>query len=223
MHGIYSIYKPKGWTSNDVVMKVKKITGEKKVGHAGTLDPLAEGVLVIAVGREFTKQINSIVKKEKEYIAEVKLEENSTTDDEEGEKTQIEVKNQPELEEVKNVLPKFLGDILQMPPKFSAVKVRGKEAYKRARGGEKFRLGERQVEIKEIQTLGYSWPILKIRVTTGSGTYIRSLARDIGEELSTGGYLASLQRVRVGDFNIEDSISVEDFEKKLKEEKSHGK
>ena len=215
MHGFYSIYKSKGWTSNDVVMKMKRITGEKKVGHAGTLDPLAEGVLVVAVGREFTKQIDSVVKKEKEYVAEVKFGMNSTTDDEEGEKEVVKFLKKSSEKDVRNATRKFLGEIWQMPPKYSAVKIQGKEAYKRARSGEKFVLGERQVEIKKIEILKYAWPILKMRVVTGPGTYIRSLARDIGEELKVGGYLVSLRRTRVGDFKIDDSLTIEEVEKKI--------
>ena len=207
--GIAPLYKPKGPTSHDMVYRVRKITGEKKVGHAGTLDPLAEGVLVMAVGREFTKQLGPLFKKEKEYVAEIKLGETSATDDEEGEKTLVEPLKSPTLPKLKQAIAKFEGEILQVPPAYSAVKVDGKEAYKRVRKGEVVKLEPRLREVKEIEILDYSWPLLKIRVVTGSGVYIRSLARDIGAELQVGGYLASLVRTRVGQYTLDDCYQVD--------------
>ena len=207
---IVGIYKPKGPTSHDIVDQVRKITGEKKVGHAGTLDPLAEGVLVIAVGRQSTKKISTIVKKEKEYIAQVKLGETSTTDDEEGEKTKQEVSTNPGLNDIEKVLPQFIGQIQQIPPVYSAIKVKGKKAYQEARKGKLMQLEPRQVEIKEIELFNYDWPYLELRVVTGPGVYIRSLARDIGQALQVGGYLASLKRTRVGDYTIDLAKSVKE-------------
>ncbi len=205
---IFAVYKPKGPTSYDIVEKIKRITGEKKVGHAGTLDPLARGILVIAVGREFTKKISSEVKKEKEYLAKIKLGMNSPTDDEEGEKEIIDVKEEPSLESIKKIVYKFKGYILQVPPKFSAVKVKGQKAYKLARKGKEVELKSRKVEVKEIEILDYKLPYLKLRFVTGSGVYIRSLARDIGRELGTGGYLYDLERTRVGDFTKEKCVAL---------------
>lgn len=202
------INKPKGFTSHDVVNLVRKATGIRKVGHAGTLDPLATGVLVVAVGREFTKQISKIVEKEKEYVASIYLGKTSTTDDEEGEKTVVSNKTQPTKEEVDKVLKEFLGKILQTPPIFSAVKIRGKEAYKYARKGEEVKIKPREVNIKSIDVVEYDFPTLKIKVTTGPGAYIRSLARDVGEKLETGGYLSDLQRTRVGKYTIENSVEL---------------
>ena len=205
---IFAIYKLKGPTSFDVVAQVRKITGVKKVGHAGTLDPLASGVLVIAVGREATKQLSEIVGQEKEYIADIRLGLTSTTDDEEGSKQEIKKLKKSEIkeEDIKGVLKKFVGEIDQMPPKYSAIKVNGRRAYKSARKGEVVELKPRKVEIKEIEILDYKYPDLKLRVITGKGVYIRSLARDLGVVLGVGGYLADLERIRVGEFRIEDCV-----------------
>ncbi|MCL5017361.1 MAG: tRNA pseudouridine(55) synthase TruB [Patescibacteria group bacterium] len=218
MSNIFAFYKPKGITSNDAVQRVKRLIGVRgaKIGHAGTLDPLAQGVLVIAVGREATKTINDVVKKEKEYIAEITLGSESSTDDAEGEKTEIKFVKKPEIGDIKKILPEFIGKIKQTPPIYSAIKVSGKEAYKYARKGQPVEMQPREVEVKNIEILDYAWPILKIKVLTGPGTYIRSLARDIGKKLGTGGYLSFLERTRVGDFKKEDSIFIEDLPDFLK-------
>ncbi len=208
---IVGIIKPKGPTSNDIVQKVKKIMGEK-VGHAGTLDPLASGILVLGIGED-TKKLGEVVKKEKEYVSIFKLGEFSETDDEEGEKTKVEIKEIPDRKKIEIVVGKFVGEIYQKPPKYSAVKIKGREAYKLARKGEDVLLEPRKVKVEEIEILGYDYPFLELKVTTGPGVYIRSLARDIGEELKTGGYMAKLERIRVGDFNKNNSYTLEDFEK----------
>ncbi len=229
MPNIFAFYKPKGITSNDAVQMVKRLIGVRgvKIGHAGTLDPLAQGVLVIAVGREATKTINEVVKKEKEYIAEITLGFESATDDAEGlilneverEKILRQTQDEPTTEDVKNSFKDFIGKIKQLPPIYSAIKVSGKEAYKYARSGQVVEMEPRDVEIKSIELLEYVWPKLKIRIVTGPGVYIRSLARDIGKKLGTGGYLSFLERTRVGDFRKEDSISEEklpEFVKNIK-------
>lgn len=211
MEGIYGVWKPKGPTSYKIISQIRKLTGIRRVGHAGTLDPLAEGVLVVAVGREYTKKIEKHKEDEKEYFATIKLGANSTTDDEEGEKEILKVSQIPKLEEVQKATKDFIGEIQQAAPKYSAVKIWGKEAYKRARKGEDFPLPPRNVEVKSIEVLKYKWPIVELKVTTGPGVYIRSLARDLGEKLKTGGYLAGLVRTRVGEYNSENSVRVEDF------------
>lgn len=208
LEGIFGVYKPKGPTSHDIVYKVRRLTGVKKVGHAGTLDPLASGVLVIAVGREATKKLSQVVQKEKEYIADIRLGMESTTDDEEGEKTIWKVSKNPTLEQVEKVIAKFEGKIKQRPPIFSAIKIKGKRAYKLARALQNVVLKPRIVEVKEIAIMKYKWPNLKIRVVTGPGVYIRSIARDIGEKLKTGGFIAELERIRVGEFGIKDAINL---------------
>lgn len=209
--GVYPIWKTKGPSSHDVVANIRKVSKIKKVGHAGTLDPLAEGVLVVAVGREFTKKIDQIKEQEKEYIAKIKLGVRSSTDDEEGQKNEISLKTRPTEQEIKNVLSSFVGNIKQQAPKYSAVKIYGKEAYKRARSGEDFPLPIRDVEIKEIELLEYSWPFLEVRVVSGPGVYIRSLARDVGSELNCGGYLAKLIRTRVGNYDKIASKTLKEF------------
>ena len=210
MKGIFAVYKPKGPTSHDIIDKLRKKTGVKKIGHAGTLDPLASGVLVVGVGREATKQLGNIVKKEKEYLAKIRLGMTSTTDDEEGEKVVVvalsNAKRLLKVPEVEKAVLTFRGEILQTPPIYSAVKVKGKEAYKLARKGQTPKLKPRKVLIKEIEILNYKWPYLKLRVVTGPGVYIRALARDIGKTLKTGGYLAELERTRVGDFTKENAV-----------------
>jgi tRNA pseudouridine55 synthase len=207
--GIISVNKPKGPTSHDIIYQVRRLSGIKKVGHAGTLDPLASGVLVVAIGREFTKQIDQIVKTEKEYVATVKLGENSTTDDAEGEKTVVNNELEVSREQVDESLNKFIGQIDQIPPAFSAIKIGGRKAYDMARKGQVVDMKSRQILIKEIEVIEYKWPVLEIRVVCGSGTYIRSLARDIGKELETGAYLQDLVRTRVGEYKIEDSINLD--------------
>jgi tRNA pseudouridine55 synthase len=218
MDNIFAVNKPKGITSFDVVYKIRKKTGVKRVGHGGTLDPLATGVLVIAVGREATKQLDQYVKGEKEYIATIKLGFTSTTDDDEGEKEEINTEHIPSTEEVESILKTFIGNIQQIPPIYSAIKINGKRAYKIARKNEKAKgtvetpkMEPREVIIKDIQLLSYDYPTLKLKVTTGPGVYIRSLARDIGEKLKTGAYLTDLERTRVGEFKIENARELEDI------------
>jgi tRNA pseudouridine55 synthase len=206
---IVGIIKPKGPTSNNIVQEVKRITG-RKVGHAGTLDPLASGVLVLGIGKS-TKELDSVVKKEKEYVSTFELGAYSTTDDAEGEKTEIEVGEIPDLEKISEVIKNFVGEISQVPPKFSAVKVNGREAYKLARRGKEVKLGPRKVKVEKIEILDYDYPLLVLKIITGPGVYIRSLARDIGEGLGTGGYIKELERTRVGEFSKGNSYTVEDF------------
>lgn len=202
---IIALYKEKGKTSRFKLNELKKNIKEKKLGHAGTLDPLARGVLVVGIGRESTKQLHSERFNEKEYIAKIILGKYSTTDDEEGEKTLVNKKGKiPELKEVKEVLGGFIGEVEQVPPLFSAIKIKGKESYKWARKGKKINLNKRKAWIKEIKLLKYKYPFLKIKVVTGRGVYIRSLARDIGKKLLVGGYLGSLLRTKVGEFTLKD-------------------
>lgn len=205
---IFAINKPKGPTSFRIVNEIRKITGEKRVGHAGTLDPLAQGILVIGVGREATRKLNEIVQKEKEYIAEIFLGKFSNTDDEEGEKIEVKIKKPPTQKQIKSALKNFKGLIKQVPPIFSAVKIGGRRAYKLARKGETPKLKPRRVEIKSIKILKYQWPILKIKVKTGPGVYIRALARDLGKKLEVGAYLKSLIRTRVGQYNLKNAITL---------------
>ena len=215
---ILNINKPTGITSHDVVDKVRKITGERRVGHAGTLDPFAEGVLVVGVGRESTKQLGDISKNsEKEYIATLELGKTSTTGDPEGDIQNTGSKgfvNGIKQNQIVQALKQFKGEIEQVPPAYSAIKIGGEPAYKKARRGEKFILPKRKVRIYEIKLLEWKPPFLKIRVVCSSGTYIRTLAEDIGKVLSTGAYLTKLLRTRVGSFNIAESKTIEELGKK---------
>ncbi len=212
MKKIFAVWKPKGPTSHDIVERVRRITGERRVGHAGTLDPLAEGVLVVGVGREATRGLKEIVGEEKEYIAHIKFGEESSTDDEEGEKKVFGNLTPPSREAVEKILDDFIGETLQVPPVYSAVKVRGQPAHRRTRRGEKLTLKPRRVVIREIGILNYEWPNLEIRTVTGPGVYIRALARDIGRELGTGGYLTGLIRTRVGGYKKENVVEISKIE-----------
>lgn len=203
---IVAIYKPKGPTSHDVVDAVRKATGERTVGHAGTLDPLARGVLVVGIGRAATRELKRIVSVEKEYVADIRFGETSATDDAEGEKRPLPPAAIPDRDAVRRALDEFVGIIEQTPPAYSAVKIKGVAAYRRARRGEDIRPEPRAVTIKRIELIFYAWPDLRICVVTGPGVYIRALARDIGHALGTAGYLADLERTRVGEYRASEAI-----------------
>jgi len=205
--GIFGIYKPSGPTSHDIIDQIRKLSGEKRVGHAGTLDPFASGVLVVAIGREFTKQLASSVEAEKEYLATIQLGARSNTDDREGELTMTEKPAIPTLDQIQETLPLFVGHIDQVPPIYSAIKIKGTPAHRRVRQGQEVTLQSRKVDVKKIELIEYLWPVLKIKVICGKGVYIRAIARDIGQKLGIGGYLTELERTRVGHFRIEHAIN----------------
>ncbi|MDP3989034.1 MAG: tRNA pseudouridine(55) synthase TruB [bacterium] len=209
MGRIVAIHKPVGMTSHDVIDRVRAVTKERRVGHAGTLDPAAEGVLVVAIGRDATKQLSSVVAKEKEYCATIKFGATSSTDDREGAIKEGIVRTTPSRVDVELCIKRFVGTVMQVPPAYSALKVKGVPAYARARRGEVVVLGPRSVHIYTIDIVSYEYPVLVVRVVCGPGVYIRSLARDIGECLGVGGYLLSLLRTRVGDFTIEEAIAID--------------
>lgn len=212
---ILNINKPTGITSHDVVDKVREITGERKVGHAGTLDPFAEGVLVVGVGRESTKQLGDISKNsEKEYVATLELGKTSTTGDPEGDIQNTSSKefiNGIRQNQVEQALKQFKGEIEQVPPIYSAIKIKGEPAYKKARRGERVTMPKRVVHIYELELLEWKSPFLTIRVVCSSGTYIRTLGEDIGKVLGTGAYLTKLVRTRVGKFIIEESKRLDEL------------
>lgn len=207
--GIVAVYKTKGPTSFDIIHKLRQMTGVKKIGHAGTLDPLASGVLVVGIGREATRKLREIGESEKEYVATVRFGAESTTDDEAGEKSVVEFTKKPVRGEIEKILAEFRGKFLQQPPNFSAIKIKGERAYKIARRGEEPKLKKRLVEVREIKIIKYKWPLLKIKIISGSGFYVRSLARDLGKKLKVGGYLVALERIRVGQFKKSSSIKLE--------------
>ncbi len=204
------------WTSFDLVQRVRNTLCRKmeikkmKVGHAGTLDPLATGLLILCTGK-FTKKIDSYQAQEKEYTATIKL--GATTpsfDMETGEDSKNDVSHVTR-ELIEEAIKKFQGEIEQVPPVFSAVKIKGKRAFDYARNGEEVKLQPKKIVIKKIEVESYNSPNLKIRVECSKGTYIRALARDIGEELKCGAYLTELRRTRIGNFKVEDAITVDFF------------
>lgn len=215
MNGILLIDKPQGWTSFDVVNYVRKIVarieGKKprniKVGHTGTLDPMATGLLVVCVGK-YTKKVPELIKQNKTYIAEITLGAFSDTDDAEG---RIEPKNNlvPEQSEVESILRQHEGLIEQTPPAYSAVKIDGKRAYELARAGKEVKIKPRMVKVNVLKLLKYVYPKLSFQAEVGSGTYIRSLARSIGVEVGTGAYLSELRRTTVGEYKIENALTPE--------------
>lgn len=211
MEGIFAVYKDEGMTSHDVVDVVRRCSGQKRVGHAGTLDPCAKGILIIGVGRPATRQLGQITDKEKEYLALIKLGWRSTTDDREGQKEAVACTVVPSEQDVSKALAKFEGIIQQKPCAFSAVKIAGKPAYKLARARKQLDLKTRDVLIKEIELLRYDWPMVEIRMVTGPGVYVRAVARDLGELLGTGGFVEQLERTRVGPYTKDLAISVSDL------------
>ena len=208
---ILNLRKPVGWTSFDVVKKVRSIIKEKKVGHGGTLDPFAEGVLIIGTGKD-TKKLTSITSADKTYIARLCLGEITDTLDTEGQV--IEAKPVPEInaDDIHEVLDSFLGTSCQIPPMFSAKKVNGQRLYKLARKNIEVKREPVQINIKSIGLLDYLDHSLSFSITCSKGTYIRVLGKDIAEKLGTVGYLKSLVRMQVGPYSIDDSKTVEEFQ-----------
>ena len=216
MQGLLLVDKPKSWTSFDVVNFVRKFVAEAggtkpkntKVGHTGTLDPLATGLLVLVVGKEYTKRAGEFSKLDKTYEVTMKLGETSTTGDDEGEKEVIS-DTVPTKEAVDTALQQFTGQIMQIPPKFSAMKVNGQRAYKLARKGEVVELEARPVTITSNELTDYNYPFVQFTSHVSSGTYIRSLVEDLGKYLGTGAYMSDLRRTTVGKFDIQNAIQVE--------------
>lgn len=205
--GFLIINKPKNCTSHDVVALLRKITGIKKIGHSGTLDPLATGLLLIAVGRTSTKQLGDFIKLDKTYEAVIKLGAASETYDAQGPVTPPQ-KNAVEknLSDVWDAVRQFTGNIKQIPPMHSAKKVKGKKLYELARKGKKIAREPAEISIYEISILDYSWPFLTLRIHCSSGTYIRSIAHDIGKALRVGGYLEELKRTAIANIALKNSV-----------------
>jgi tRNA pseudouridine55 synthase len=206
--GLYLINKPRGRSSFSIVAQVRRLSGIKKVGHAGTLDPEAEGLLIVLVGKEYTKQAENYSKLDKAYEFEIKLGEYSSTDDEEGEKTKVSGLK-PKKSEIVDVISSLTGEIQQTPPVYSAIKIDGQRAYKLARKGEKVEMPTRKVTVSNFEVLNYKYPLIRLKADVSSGTYIRSLAREIGERLETGAYCTQIVRTRVGEFELTDAIGID--------------
>jgi tRNA pseudouridine55 synthase len=230
MNGYLLVDKPKGWTSFDVVAKVRSLARDAnrqamvegrvpagqvlpkrvKVGHTGTLDPLATGLLVILVGK-YTKRAGELTKLDKTYEVIMKLGEVSTTADDEGEKTLVS-DMQPSSEAVAAALEKFTGDIMQTPPAYSAMKIDGVRAYKLARQGKEVKLEARPAKVYSIDLTEYAYPYVKFTADVSSGTYIRSLVEDLGNELGTSAYMSDLRRTRVGRFDLANARPVTELQ-----------
>ena len=200
---IFSINKPSGITSHDVVNIIRRKTGERKVGHAGTLDPFATGVLVVATGSD-TKKLKYIVDKEKEYLATIEFGKSTDTYDVTGKTTEnSQAWKLLDLNRVTNQLSNyFSGEIEQTPPIYSAKKIKGKKAYELARKGKKVILPPQKVLVKSIKIITWDPPELKLKIITGPGVYIRSIAHDLGQTLHCPAYLKALERTRVGEFTL---------------------
>ena len=213
---VIAINKPYTWTSFQIVNKVRyqlsRVYGIKrfKVGHAGTLDPLATGVLLLCTGKA-TKRIEELQTRTKEYEAEIMLGATTPSFDMEHPVNATYPYEHITREMTEEILKQFTGNIAQRPPLFSACKVDGKRAYDLARGGSDMELAPKQIRIDEIELLSFELPKIRIRVVCGKGTYIRSLARDIGEALGSGAYLTALARTRIGEYKLEECINIESF------------
>ncbi len=211
--------KPSGWTSFDVVNYVRKIVatseGKKprncKVGHTGTLDPLATGLLVVLVGKQYTRRAAGLTSVNKTYVAQMKLGQTSTTGDEEGEKTAVSPSVPTELA-LQRALKEFTGTIMQTPPAFSAKKIEGKRAYDLARAGKVPQLKPQKVTVYALQMTAYSYPYVALEMTVSSGTYVRSLVADIGERLETGAYMSALRRTRVSAYQVEHAVPPQELD-----------
>ncbi|MDO9484642.1 MAG: tRNA pseudouridine(55) synthase TruB [Actinomycetota bacterium] len=218
MNGLLVLDKPSDWTSHDVVGRVRRILGTRKVGHAGTLDPMATGVLVLGVGRA-TRLLGYVSGADKTYTATIRLGQSTTTDDAEGEFTSQAAPGalaELHLSSVQEGIALLTGTIMQVPSSVSAIKVDGKRAYARVRAGEDFVLEPRKVDVTEFTLLAHQfsqdWLDLHVQVTCSSGTYIRALARDLGNELDLGGHLTALRRTRLGPWKQSEALTAEQLE-----------
>lgn len=213
MNGVLVINKPQKWTSHDVVNKARRLLKEKKIGHTGTLDPLATGVLVLCIGKA-TKIVRYLEADDKEYIAELKLGATTDTLDSDGCILETREYSPPSRDEVQCALGRFRGNILQRPPAFSAIKVSGVPSYRLARQGTILEHEERPVTIFSITLLEYRDPLVRFSVTCSKGTYIRTLCAEIGAVLGVGAHLTGLVRTRSGRFRIEQAIALEQLAQK---------
>jgi tRNA pseudouridine55 synthase len=211
MDGFLYIDKPAGITSHDVIDRLRRLTGVRRIGHAGTLDPFATGLLVVGVGREATKKLGGFLGQDKEYVATMVLGGRSDTQDATGKITPETGAAMPERAALEAAMRKFVGQISQMPPMYSAKKVRGRKLYELARQGQEIAREPVTVTISELELAGYEPPKASFRVRCSSGTYIRTLAHDIGDVLETGAYLESLRRTAIGGISVEKAFKLEEL------------
>lgn len=218
MKGLLLVDKPAGWTSFDVVNYVRKIVaaaeGKKpkhtKVGHTGTLDPFATGLLVLLVGPEYTRKAQELSKADKTYEVTMHFGQVSSTGDPEGEITEASGP-EPSRSELETVLQEFVGEIEQTPPAYSAIKVNGQRAYRLAREGKEVTIGPRKITVHELKLLNYAYPDAQLVASVSSGTYIRTLVEDIAKALGTGAYTTALRRTAVGSHKINEAVRPEDI------------
>lgn len=206
---IIPINKPAGITSHTVVNKLRRHYGIKKIGHAGTLDPFATGVLILLVGRESTKRSQELMKQDKIYRTKLKLGYISDTYDKDGVIQKYNIQKVPTRVEIDQIIASFVGEISQIPPMYSAIKINGKKMYELARKGQTVDIPPRLVNIYNIIVLDYTYPYLTIDISCSSGTYIRSLGYDIGIKLETGAYLEELERRQSGEYTIENCYTLD--------------
>lgn len=207
---IINVIKPEGWSSFDVVKKIRAHIGTKKVGHAGSLDPFASGVLLICTGKA-TKRVEELMRLEKEYVACIELGRTTDTYDRTGKIVRCTDPNEVKHSEVLEACAGFQGRLWQTPPMYSAIKMNGKRLYELARQGKTIERPPREVTIHEIEVLDFSLPFIQVKVVCSKGTYIRSLAFDLGEKLGCGAHLKELTRTRIGSYKIDNAYSIADF------------
>jgi tRNA pseudouridine55 synthase len=212
---VFLIDKPYQWTSFDVVKKVRNALKIKKVGHAGTLDPLATGLLIVCAGKK-TKSIDSYMAQEKEYTGTFILGKTTESFDLEKEVTDVSDPSDITFDLVKSAVAQLTGDILQIPPMHSAIKVDGKRVYESARKGIEVKMEARPVTVSEFEITSFENPEVHFRIVCSKGTYIRSLARDLGEILGVGAYMSALRRTRIGDFSLNEASQMTDLIEKIK-------
>jgi tRNA pseudouridine55 synthase len=208
--GLLLVDKPVGISSFDVIRRLRRITGVRKIGHAGTLDPQATGLMLMLFGAA-CKQAQSLTKLDKQYEAQITLGATSSTGDREGELTPGSG-HRPSEAGVRDALEQYTGVISQVPPVYSAIKVNGQEAYKRVRRGETVEIPAREVTVYENRLVRYEYPVVKVSCKVSSGTYIRTLAEDVGRLLGTGAYLSGLVRTEVGGWKLEEAVQLADLE-----------
>ena len=213
MNGIIVLDKPASISSAGAVNRVKRLLERGvKIGHAGTLDPFATGVLLLLIGKA-TKSSQMLMNQPKRYEATIKLGATTATDDPDSAEIPVPGASRPSREKIEAAAAKFVGTISQRPPAFSALKISGRPAYKLARRGQPVDLKARDIRIDAIRIISWQWPLLKVRIDCGRGTYVRAIARDLGEALKTGGYLTELRRTRIGSFDIDQAVTLERLEK----------
>ncbi len=220
LDGLINLNKPVGITSAKALYRVRSITGERKSGHAGTLDPGASGVLLICMGRA-TKLVERIMDQPKVYRASARLDVTSNSHDADAPMSQVDTPVIPDVDTVRAALDGFEGDIEQIPPAISAVKVGGQPAYKRARWGQSFELKPRRARVYWIHLHCFDWPVIDFEMCCGRGTYVRAIIRDLGAKLHTGGCLTTLVRTRVGPFDLCDAWTLDSLETPCRSECVH--